>query len=424
MGLKMYRCLSLEIAAIIAIAGLSSAASAWNPNAGAPPTSAYINPQSNLSNSVVPSRYDSNQGLNPLPATTTYVPQPAYATAPVNNYPTPPQARIQPVANSVIAPPPQAPTGYAAYQPLNGVPVAPAPAPVSNSAAYPASAPLVQPAPIQYAPAPIQPDPVAIQALPDPIAENNLMRSSAATSRRTHYSVGAEVFYDNYQEPETFPDLHNEAYYGSLTGSVTYNITTRWFAGLDGRASYGSQDYSSDSGTIENVPQLELESRVIAGYHGLFGTRLKPYIGLGVRYYLDQSEGEVTNLGAAGYDRSILQFYAPIGASYAFESDGISIIPTFEIDPLLYGTVESRLGSIPGYSNANNTQTKGIGWRAEVMISQRYKDGNGWQFGPFIRYWDIADSDEDTINTPSGLRGAMEPQNTRLQLGTKFKYLF
>ena len=431
------RCnLSLKIVVSIVVASLSSAASAWNPNAGAEPTSAYDYPQSNMPNNVVPQRYYTNQGLAPLPPAAAYMPQPVANPAPPTypataypsaNYPAPPQAPMQPVAGSVISPPPASPAGYATYQPTAGAMPAPVnPAPISNAATYPA---YTAPAPIQYAPAPIQAASIPLQSPPIAVAdaptENNLMRSRAPT-KRTHYSIGGEVFYDNYQEPDAFPELHSDAYYGALNGSITYDMTPRWFGALDARASYGSEDYSSSSGTIKGVPQLELESRVMAGYNGLLnsGSRIKPYLGLGVRYYLDQGDGEVTSLGAAGYDRSILQFYAPIGVSYEFQTDGLTIVPNIEIDPLLYGTVESRLSSVAGYSNANNTQTKGLGWRAEIMVSKLHDNGTGWQFGPFIRYWNIEDSNTDTVTTPSGPSAAIEPKNTRMQLGTKLKYLF
>ena len=413
---------------IAGMTGIAAPAIAWDPNAGAEPISAYNRPSSAAPNGITAQRYYSSQGLTPLPPAANYAPSPVY---------TAPAAPLPPAANAAITPPPSAPAGFATYQPIVNIAPAPVtPAPIVNAAPYPAiAAPPVQPqpAPIQAAAIPVQPAPVVAQppapplttqiAYADPAAENNAIRSSAPT-RGNRYSVGAELFYDEYKEPDTFPDLRSTSYYGAINASVTHDFPGNWFGGLDGRVSYGSEDYKSNSGTINGVPQWELESRAIAGYSGLFGGSLRPYAGLGLRYFLDQSGGKTTSLGSVGYDRSIVQLYAPIGVSYAFTYDDFTFTPNVELDPLLYGYVESRLSTIAGYEDAKNIQDSGLGWRAEFMVSKLKPNGTGWQFGPFVRYWAINDSNADNFQTPTGPGAGIEPKNTRLQLGTKLKYLF
>jgi hypothetical protein len=58
------------------------------------------------------------------------------------------------------------------------------------------------------------------------------------------------------------------------------------------------------------------------------------------------------------------------------------------------------------------------------MMGQRYPNGMGWQFGPFLRYWNIPNSEFDTNGAFAPGVGAIEPKNTRLQVGAKLKFLF
>jgi hypothetical protein len=235
------------------------------------------------------------------------------------------------------------------------------------------------------------------------------------------WTFGIEGFWDQYKEPDTFPDLENWAEYGALTVGYTNYFNPRWYATVEGRVSYGSEDYKSRSGYINDIPQWEFENRYLFGYHftSAKGVHHKTYVGLGIRYYRDESKGEVTNQGSLGYDRRILQFYAPIGYTMNFPAFGFTMSPTIEFDPLIWGHVQSRLQNITGYGTADNYQDEGYGLRGEFLIGQEDASGFGWQFGPFVRWWDIEDSDRNLITTPSGPAYGREPANTRLQFGAK-----
>ena len=57
------------------------------------------------------------------------------------------------------------------------------------------------------------------------------------------------------------------------------------------------------------------------------------------------------------------------------------------------------------------------------MIGQQYKYF-GWEFGPFVRYWDMEDSD---FVFPPGLPpgfGFYEPHDTRIQYGAALRINF
>jgi hypothetical protein len=239
----------------------------------------------------------------------------------------------------------------------------------------------------------------------------SLLALAAPALAGSSYSLGVEGFYDRYREPDL--DLRDTTDYGSVTGHYTYDFN-RAFLALDGRASYGQDKYSSPSGNSSGADQYEFETRFRVGYTLVQGNSYwSPYIGIGLRYFMDQGKGSVTDLGAMGYDRHITQYYVPIGVTYSYLSDtGWTFAPNIEYDPLIHGTVDTHLQDV-GLYNVTNTQTDGYGIRGEFMIGQKF-DHYSWQAGPFVRYWDIRDS--DLYVGPDG-SGWIEPHNTRLQTG-------
>ena len=232
-------------------------------------------------------------------------------------------------------------------------------------------------------------------------------------------SLGVEGFYDNYKEPDPGVRVDTDTMYGSLTAGYAWGDDT--IAAVDFRGSVGSANYSSVSGTSEDNPQFEAEARVRIGYRESFmGGLAMPYIGLGGRAYYDHSQNTVTTLGYIGYDRKIGQVYIPIGVDMSFPSGSWTIKPTLEYDQLIYGRVESDLGSIPGYTNIANEQHNGYGLRASIMFARQW-GSRIWEIGPFIRYWDIPESD---VTFDAANRGWIEPDNQRIQSGITIKMLF
>lgn len=366
---------------------------AFDPNAGAEAIATaprYAAPTTRLPTNIVPGRYYAQS------------PAPAYTAAPV------PQP-------TVIAPPPiQAPLApapvYAAPQPATAATIAPLP----EVRALPSEqfAVAATPAAGYVAPANTYPR----QATP--VAPPVYAQSRGYKANR--FTLGVEGYYDEYQEDVV--DLEEQGYFGSVSAGYEHYFSPNYFGAIELRGSRGSVDYESISGTIDNIAQWETEGRLLFGYDQSYGAgqRIKVYTGGGSRFFYDEFKGEVTSLGRSGYDRRILQFYIPVGITYEFQAYGLQFTPNIEYNHLIYGYVESRLQSIPGFQELNNYQHDGYGLRGELLVGRIDASGRGWQAGPFIRYWDIDDSDIDTTPAFTGL----EPANTRLQLGAKFKYLF
>jgi hypothetical protein len=240
--------------------------------------------------------------------------------------------------------------------------------------------------------------------------------------------VGIEGFYDQYQERVV--DLTTRSKYGSLTGAWMHYFNPEMYTAIEGRASKGSENYKSVSGSVHGTDAWEFENRYLAGYdHELTpGQRYKVYIGLGGRYYIDEGKGEVTDTGFLGYDRRIFQLYMPIGTTYEFQAWGLTFSPNAEFDPLLYGYVNSRQQNISGGADGRNVQKTGFGIRGEFMMGQTDASGYGWQFGPFFRYWNMNNSDPDYSAAhdegyPPGY-ALYEPHNLRWQVGAALRFLF
>lgn len=368
---------------------------AFDPNAGATDIAPLSRPQQRQ---VIPARYyNTAQTLRAIPETRIVAQPHAIVTSP---------SAPAPVVN-VVPPAPMMPSASATparrYVPAEQPDVN---APVADTVVVAYTPP---PAPVMAEPAPVV----------TPTAPAALHRDSTSLSS-DQFSIGIEGFYSNYKEHIVTLDEHGGS--GSITASYTHFLDPNWYATLDLRGSYGMVDYSSTSGTIDNIKQWETENRLLAGYTRPVGeNRLKLYTGLGARYFSDEAKGTVSSLGASGYDRRIFQLYVPLGVTYEFASGGFDFAPNLELDPVFWGNVSSRLGNIPGYYYVENHQSAGIGARSEFMMGRLSERGEGWQFGPFVRYWYFPDSDR---TTDPGNTSWTEPRNTRLQAGAALKFLF
>ena len=241
------------------------------------------------------------------------------------------------------------------------------------------------------------------------------------------YRFGVEGFQDHYTEDSV--DLSEHSHYGSVTADYIHSANG-YFTAIQTRGSYGKDNYKSSSGIINGIPQYEGEVRVLTGISipipEIGGVNaVVPFVGLGTRFFYDNSKNEVTNTGLFGYDRRIVQFYVPIGAKWEFTHGPITFWPTAEFDPMFYGYVNSRFRNFdPASKNLENKQTSGYGLRGEIMAGQKL-DGYSWQIGPFFRYWRVKDSNLDYNNSGNANAGYyLEPKNSRLQTGAALRVQF
>lgn len=198
---------------------------------------------------------------------------------------------------------------------------------------------------------------------------------------------------------------------------------------VDAKFSGGDLDYESEgTGKSDDDRHYMFETRGTVGYDIPIrrSSRVTPYVGFGYRYLKDDSGGTTTTTGAAGYDRESFYYYIPLGLetqtklskSWLFEM-------TFEYDFFLWGTQKSHFEDVlSGYNTLYNDQDGGYGARGSFKIINQH-DSYSLFFEPFVRYWNIEDSDIDTLTyfgTPVSL--GIEPANTTTEYGVKMGMRF
>ncbi len=357
--------------------------------------------------------FDPNEGASEVRTPAMYRPLPAHVVPP-RYYQAAPAAAPTPSAPVAAAVPAYHAVPYTpqtiARQPTLVAPTYPAPGATAGTIA-----------PLPALTAPVYAAPVAAAEAPAPAPMPNVVRAPdhdappeyTASTSTSRFTLGIEGFYDEYQEDSV--SLIDKGYFAGITASYEQSLGASMYGAIEFRAARGSTDYESISGTIDDISQWDMETRLLTGYDHQHG-KTKIYAGLGSRYFSDELKGKVASLGGLGYDRRIFQLYVPIGITHRFAAWGLTFTPNIEYDHLIWGNVSSRLGTIPGFTNIENEQTEGYGLRGELMMGQVDTAGRGWQVGPFVRYWDTPDSEVDG--------GFIEPENTRLQAGVGAKVLF
>jgi hypothetical protein len=232
---------------------------------------------------------------------------------------------------------------------------------------------------------------------------------------RPGWEVGGQIASYRYEEPGL---MNLEGTRAGVVGAYTFASPNRVYGRIDLRSSYGSLKYEG-SGTLDDVPDWIFEARAVVGRDYLVGggAAISPYIGLGYRYLYNDLRG-YSSTGAVGYQRVSQYLYVPVGLTARFRTGERWVLaPTVEYDAFLGGRQHSQLTDTGiGYSDADNTQKHGYGYRAYLMLESGH-----WAFGPWLHYWNIKDSDI----VPIGLgAAAMEPANWTREYGVELRYRF
>ena len=234
------------------------------------------------------------------------------------------------------------------------------------------------------------------------------------------WEIGAELSSITYEEPGLMEE--SGAMIG-LAGSYTYR--NNWMFKIEGVFKYGQVDYEGAlmDGTplnVDNIDDYIVEVRGLGGYEfsAFNATTLTPYIGLGYRYLFD-------DLGAAspyGYGRESNYSYSPIGIETMTDlQNGWFIGLVIEYDIFWSGVQKSDLSDVDdSFNDVENDQSDGYGFRGSVKFQN-----SRFVIEPFIRYWDIDDSDP-SILTIDGIPVdvGIEPENNSTEIGIKVAVKF
>jgi hypothetical protein len=198
---------------------------------------------------------------------------------------------------------------------------------------------------------------------------------------------------------------------------------------LDLKLSGGEIDYDSQgTGSATGWRNYMFEVRGMIGYDLNFSNQMRftPYMGLGYRYLRDDGGGDITTTGHFSYDREANYFYAPIGvlANYTLVPGWILDV-ILEYDLFISGEQKSHLGDVStSYETLTNSQKRGYGLRGSFKITKEMESVDVF-IEPFVRYWDIADSDiRPVIYSGFVVDYGLEPENTSTEYGIKFGVQF
>lgn len=254
------------------------------------------------------------------------------------------------------------------------------------------------------------------------LALYNAKGAIAEITPRHVADVGAAVSHITYEEPGFMEE--KGIMYG-VNGSYAYH--NKAMLKIDGLFSSGQVDYSStDTGSADSIADYIIETRGLLGYDlSMKTTSLTPYIGIGYRYLSDNFTG-TTSTGHRGYERESNYFYSPIGVELTTSLNaGWSIGSTIEYDRFWRGWQVSHLSDVSlGYNDLENTQRNGYGVRASAKL---VKEGKKVDIiiEPFIRYWDIDNSDKTAITYAGVIVGVgYEPHNKSTEYGINIKLGF
>ena len=237
------------------------------------------------------------------------------------------------------------------------------------------------------------------------------------------WELGTEISHITYDEPGV---MEEEGVMWGILGSYTYR--DNWMLKAEGRFSYGQVDYDGQlsdgtSDTISDIDDYMLEFRGLGGYDfPIFtATTLTPYIGFGYRYLNDDMSCD-----PAGYERESNYYYSQIGIETFTDLDnGWAFGLKIEYDYFWKGVQKSHLSdAVAALSDVENDQEDGYGIRGSVKV-QKKTDRVDYLIEPFIRYWNIEESEEAAVSLSGTVIGTgVEPENDSIEIGVKFAVKF
>ena len=238
------------------------------------------------------------------------------------------------------------------------------------------------------------------------------------------WEIGFEVSDIRYEEPGI---MEQEGTMYGICASYTHRAEHMFR--IEGRYAAGQVDYTStNTGTMSDIDDYLFELRFLFGsdYKLDSGAVLTPYIGFGYRYLNDDSGRMTTSTGHKGYERESNYYYSPIGIELMSDlGNDWSWGFTAEYDIFWYGLQKSHLSDVnPAYRDLENDQNSGYGARGSIKLLRR-GETTGLLIEPYIRYWDINQSETTVISYSGFIVGyGYEPENNSTEIGLKIAIMF
>jgi hypothetical protein len=263
---------------------------------------------------------------------------------------------------------------------------------------------------------------------------------NAKAQVRGGFEVSTEAFDYRYREREDGKVIvRDDGLFGGI--GIGYVETIGGGSFLRGRlrVAAGSVDYRSDGSIVDepggeevrldNVLHTSGQLELHFGKNFAVGTgaTLTPFVGLGSRYLIDSSGGEVSDSGLLGYDREISYAYVPIGADATVPVGRRSVLRlSAQYNLFVGGTAKSRFSKIdPQVPDIEVDTQEGHGLEASAMLGLPV-GRRELAFGPFLRFWKIGQSDSILIGPefPGEPERFVEPRNRTTELGIRVSLAF
>jgi hypothetical protein len=255
----------------------------------------------------------------------------------------------------------------------------------------------------------------------------------AVGQTRPGFEAGLEVFHIGYKEFDEGDLFIRED--GSMVG-IRLSYVQPIAGGLFGRAlvsgAAGSVDYDPlDEPVIEDIDQSVGRVELHFGYDFMLkgGASITPFAGFGARLYEDESGGRRTEGGRIGFDREITYRYIPVGLATSIPVGGRKRLNlSAQYNHLIGGEVNNFFSRIdPEAPDVELEFNGGHGLEASAMLALPVGRRNAINVGPFIRRWELADSDTFTIVNPDDPTEAitfLEPENRTTEIGIRASFSF
>ena len=240
-----------------------------------------------------------------------------------------------------------------------------------------------------------------------------------------NFLIGLDIGYLDYEEKGLMEE--DGPMYGLIWG-YTCHGDDKLMINTSLRYSFGELDYDGayQDGTplTADTDDWIVEGRGLIGFdYALEGSKvITPFIGIGYRYWNDDING------SGGYEREIQYWYFPVGFETIspLSADwkwGISI----EYDLFLRGEVKCHISDVlPSVSDAENDQDfgDGHGIRGSLRFKGKLTKNYSLSVEPYVRYWDVDDSDTTIVMYMGEPYSIFEPANETLSFGLRLSLEF
>lgn len=250
----------------------------------------------------------------------------------------------------------------------------------------------------------------------------SIKNSHAEQPQKNTVDIGINSLYLGYNASDEIKE-HGMMY--GIVVSYRYLYSNLMFK-VEGLLNFGTVDYSSPSSErLDNADSELFERRILFGYHLPLSelSFITSYIGIGFRKIRTGLDKKFMASNETYY-KTINYDYIPIGINFSQDLNEVwSYTVTAEYDIFLNGKVQYTVMNYSDFGyvmdKVNINQKSGYGLRGSVEIQKKINEFSSLAIEPFVRYWNIAESDSTDVSYYKGVQigEKREPENHTIETG-------